>query len=166
MTPPDRDLRTGRRVCLPAVMSSATLLATAGTAVGAQARPVHRPVRAEPTIAEFTVPTPHAHPFHIVTGSDGNLWFTERDANKIARINPVNGVVTEFRVPTPGAPPQGIVNGPDGNVWFAEEPGNRVGRLNLTPAARRRVGPIHTAQSRERGGAEQPTADQPRRSRA
>src|SRR3954469_5047322 len=39
--------------------------------------------------------SPGARPFGITVGPDGNLWFTERGANRIGRIT-LAGVVTEF----------------------------------------------------------------------
>jgi virginiamycin B lyase len=38
--------------------------------------------------AEYAGPTAASGPFGIVAGSDGNLWFTEDDGNKIGRITP------------------------------------------------------------------------------
>lgn len=65
----------------------------------------------------------------IATGSDGNLWFTESDANEIGRATP-SGQLTEFPLPTPGSEPNAIVAGPDGALWFTEEGTNRVGRID------------------------------------
>jgi len=85
-------------------------------------------------IAEFSVPTAGAGPGGIVAGPEGDLWFTEIEANKIARITPAGAIVDEF--PVPGSLltelPAGIVLGPDGNLWFTELESNLVGRL--TPA--------------------------------
>ena len=47
------------------------------------------------TITEFSIPTAGSNPYDITAGPDGNLWFTEHDANKIGRITP-SGAVTEF----------------------------------------------------------------------
>ncbi len=85
--------------------------------------------RATPTISEFTVPSPRSVPFHITTGADGNLWFTERDANKIGRMTP-SGVFSEFQIPTPNSAPTGITLGPDDDVWFTKSTGNRIGRID------------------------------------
>ena len=70
-------------------------------------------------ITEFPILTASSGPFGIVTGPDGNLWFTEQTADKIARIT-TTGVITEFTVPTAASEPTGIVAGPDGNLWFTE----------------------------------------------
>ena len=85
------------------------------------------------TITEFSAGiTPGGAPWGIVTGPDGNLWFTQRGADRVGRITPA-GVVTEFSAGiTPGSGPRGIAAGPDGNLWFAEPDRNRVARI--TPA--------------------------------
>lgn len=69
----------------------------------------------------------------LAAGPDGNVWFTESNANKIGRVTP-SGQITEFAIPTDEARPSGIVTGPDGNVWFTEQ------RLN-SPAAIGRIDP-------------------------
>jgi virginiamycin B lyase len=71
------------------------------------------------TITEFPLPA-GSNPSGIVTGPDGNLWFTEFSVNpKVGRITTA-GAVTEFSVPRPDATPSGIVAGPDGNLWFTQ----------------------------------------------
>jgi streptogramin lyase len=71
-------------------------------------------------------------PFDIVPGPDGNMWFTEHDADQIGRITP-SGVVTEFFEDISlGSGPTGITSGPDGNLWFTEYDAGRIGRI--TPA--------------------------------
>src|SRR5260221_12992107 len=79
-------------------------------------------------IAEFAVPTPKGFPREIAAGSDGNLWFTENDGNKIGRITP-KGEITEFPIPTTASQPVGITGGPDGAVWFTEFKANQIGRI-------------------------------------
>ncbi len=83
-------------------------------------------------ITEFPVPTAGSAPLGIVSGSDGNLWFTEFSASKIGRITTA-GVVTEF--PTSGANPQLIAAGPDGNLWFPEATANKIGRITTAGVA-------------------------------
>ncbi len=80
------------------------------------------------TIDEFSSPTSNAGPAQITFGSDGNVWFTEINGNKIGRITP-SGIITEFSIPTTNSLPTGITSGPDGNLWFAESNGNRIGRI-------------------------------------
>ena len=85
----------------------------------------------QPTITEYPLPTFHAVPGRITQGSDGNLWFTETIANKIARIT-TNGTITEYPVPTANSEPQGIATGPDGALWFTEYSGNKIGRITTS----------------------------------
>jgi streptogramin lyase len=91
-----------------------------------------------PAAADFRDAAPHS----IVTGPDGNLWFTEQTADRIGRITP-DGTITEFGAgitPSPNqalpgvhqyqlAQPGDITKGPDGNVWFVEQFASRVGRV-------------------------------------
>jgi streptogramin lyase len=86
-----------------------------------------------PTITEFPVPTANSRPFEITAGPDGNLWFTEANANKIGMINPTTDVLTEFPVPTTNVGTTGITAGPDGNLWFGEfvyRSTNKIGMIN------------------------------------
>ena len=68
------------------------------------------------------------HPYSIVAGADGNLWFTDFATDAIGRITPT-GVVTTFTDPGLDGP-WSITLGPDGNVWFGASAS--VGRI--TPA--------------------------------
>src|SRR5690242_12956985 len=74
----------------------------------------------------FSVPTPASRPYQIVSGPDGNLWFTESDAGKIGRIT-TSGSITEFKVHA-GSGPYGITVGPDGNIWFTERFNNAIAK--------------------------------------
>jgi hypothetical protein len=76
---------------------------------------------------QFPIPTPGSHPYGIVAGIDGRLYFTEA-ANKIGRIT-TSGTITEF--PTPGSVPYGIVAGIDGNLYFADAVG-KIGRMTVS----------------------------------
>ena len=85
-----------------------------------------------PAISEFPVPTPTSRPSEITAGPDGDLWFTEQQANQIGRITPT-GQVTEFSAGiTPGSGPYGITAGPDGNIWFTESNASQIGRITST----------------------------------
>jgi virginiamycin B lyase len=73
---------------------------------------------------------PNSKPWNIATGSDGALWFTELDANKIGRIT-TGGTITEYTVPTANAAPYGITAGPDGAMWFTENNVSKIGRIAM-----------------------------------
>jgi streptogramin lyase len=97
-------------------------------------------------INEFPIPTNSSAPFGITAGPDGNLWFTEKDVNKIGRITPAGVVTGEFPVLTPNAEgPRLICAGPDGNLWFTEQGANNIGRI--TPSGTVTEFPVPTASS-------------------
>jgi len=58
-------------------------------------------------------------PIWMAFGPDGNIWFTEDDADVVARMT-LSGVETDFITPTNGSFPTGITAGTDGNMWFTE----------------------------------------------
>jgi streptogramin lyase len=86
-------------------------------------------------ITEYPIPSNSGSANQIVTGPDGNLWFTENDpvSNAIGRITP-SGQITEYKIPTSGANPFGITVGPDKNLWFTEEFGDKIGQI--TPSGK------------------------------
>jgi streptogramin lyase len=71
-------------------------------------------------------------PYTIVSGQDGNLWFTWGEW-RIGRMSP-EGAVTEFRLSSvaPKPIPIGIAAGPDGNLWFTEAGSNKIGRMTTS----------------------------------
>lgn len=82
---------------------------------------------------EFPIPTANSQPWGIAAGSDGALWFTEKSADKIARI-PTTATaskpnITEFPVPTASAAPFGIASDSNGYMWFTESKAAQVGRM-------------------------------------
>src|SRR5262249_6820820 len=60
--------------------------------------PIPGPVFSEIPIVP-TYPRPNSVPVAIVTGPDGNLWFTEQARNQIGRITPDGVTITEFAIP-------------------------------------------------------------------
>jgi hypothetical protein len=88
-------------------------------------------------VTHFNVPTPIPEPgtpglAGIAGAADGNVWFAEIGANKIAEITPA-GAFTEFALGTSpnGLPatPRGVAAGPQGTVIFIEEVRNRLGQI-------------------------------------
>ena len=88
---------------------------------------VYSPTVAFAQVTEFSVPTAASSPFGIVSGPDGNLWFTEYTADKIGRATTA-GVITEFAF-SAGFGPAGVTTGPDGNLWACGFSGNKVARV-------------------------------------
>jgi streptogramin lyase len=92
----------------------------------------HRPKQqttANIQITEYILPSTQSQPYRIVTGSDGNIWFTELSSHEIGRITP-SGHITEFPIskePTTEDRSRGLAVGIDGNIWFTEYYKNVIG---------------------------------------
>src|SRR6266536_6550267 len=80
------------------------------------------------SVTEFPLPHPESRPYSIVTGPDGNLWFTESDRSAIGRITPT-GEITEFDTPDPGQPPLRDHGRYRRQPLVTEEIGNNIVRL-------------------------------------
>ena len=95
-------------------------------------------------ITEYPLPKATSSPGGIAAGPDGNMWFTEPNANRIGWITPA-GVITEYPLPKAGSTPSGITAGPDVNMWFTEMNGERIGRISptATPTAVKYPCPIN-----------------------
>ncbi|HEY5173597.1 MAG TPA: PQQ-binding-like beta-propeller repeat protein [Acidimicrobiia bacterium] len=72
--------------------------------------------------------TASSAPYDVAVGQNGQIFFTEKNANKIGRMT-LTGAVNEFPVPTATSAPTGIVAGPDGDIWFSESARAKVGRM-------------------------------------
>ncbi|MHB8312787.1 MAG: Vgb family protein [Candidatus Dormibacteria bacterium] len=117
--------RTGRRTYLVAALGVLELLALVLAASPASASGLG-------TITEYrTGLTSNANPFGITAGPDGNLWFTELNADNIGKITPA-GTITEY--PVGSVSPLGITAGPDGNLWFTEYTANKIGKITTAGA--------------------------------
>lgn len=85
------------------------------------------------TITEIPLPTANSGAMGIVSGPDGNLWFTE-PGTKIGRITSY-GLITEFPLPS-NMYRSGIASGPDGNLWITEVSSysikNKIARITPT----------------------------------
>lgn len=84
-------------------------------------------------IREFVVPTAGSGPNGIAVGPDGNVWFTESSANRIARIT-TNGVITEFPLSGGADGPAGIATGSDGRLWFCASGSQQIGAMTTNGA--------------------------------
>jgi streptogramin lyase len=85
-----------------------------------------------PTGVITAIPMPNIDfaPSFMTFGPDGNLWITEFNNNKIARMT-LGGTTSEFPVITPNSDLTDITTGPDGNLWIIASSG-KVDRI--TPA--------------------------------
>jgi streptogramin lyase len=89
-----------------------------------------------PTITEYALSDPTAHPWNMTTGPDGNIWFTEKWGNKVGYINPTTRNITEFNLSNVAPPgynyPEGIATGPDGNIWVADENSGQISKITTS----------------------------------
>ena len=76
------------------------------------------------------IASPESAPRVIALGADGNLWFSEHLASKMARITP-KGEITEFAIPSSDSQPRAIALGADGNIWFSEFNTSKIGRITV-----------------------------------
>ena len=79
-------------------------------------------------IAEFGAPG--SDPAQIQAGSDGNLWFSDRNG-AVGRVA-TNGTITKFTSGlNPGSAVRSIAMGRDGNMWFSDPGTTRaIGVIN------------------------------------
>jgi virginiamycin B lyase len=67
----------------------------------------------------------------IVSGVDGNLWFTENSGSAIGTIT-TSGTLTVYPIPTLTSSPWFITSGPDGDLWFTENSTGQLGRVTTS----------------------------------
>jgi len=84
--------------------------------------------------AEYPISSPtNSGPF-LITVDGANVWFTEREANRIGRLNAITGHIDEFD--GHGLPANaGLADlnvAPDGSVWIAGQYAKRLYRLVIT----------------------------------
>ncbi len=97
----------------------AALVLTLGALVGTPAAP------ASAAVTVYPVPTSAAGLSRIVTAPDGNMWFVERDVNKIGRITPA-GAITEYNLPPTTTGTASVMDldiAPDGSLWVVYDQG-------------------------------------------
>ena len=86
-------------------------------------------------ILEYKTPTPNSSPADLAIDSQGNVWFTEWNGNRIGRLVPpqarsqTSDGITEYELPHPNSKPRYLTIAKNGMIWFTEG-ANRIGRLN------------------------------------
>jgi streptogramin lyase len=93
---------------------------------------------ADPSNAGKTITLPAA-PNDLVIDAHGNIWFTELNANDIARLDPHSGAIRQFALTTSSKSqtlnPYGIAIDAQGRVWFTEVSSNSFGWLDPATGA-------------------------------
>ena len=73
-------------------------------------------------MSEYSVPTPASAPLAITVGPNGVVWFTESNASKLARFDPVAQSFAEYVVPGVGDM-WGVTLDHNGYVWLTQYSG-------------------------------------------
>lgn len=76
----------------------------------------------------YQLPSPNSEPYRLAL-ADGSVWFTQRQGNRIGRLEIADGSITEYDVPTPGSGPNGIDIASDGRVWFVQSQSDQLAVL-------------------------------------
>ena len=86
-------------------------------------------------VLEYHTPTPDSSPSDLAFDAQGNLWFTELNANRIGKLDPAKAKsltsegITEYELPHPNIKPHFLTIAKNGMIWFTEG-ANRIGSLN------------------------------------
>jgi streptogramin lyase len=82
----------------------------------------------------FSIASPGAMPSSIVTGPDGNLWFTDFGNGTIGTISPsapAGTVAKTYALTNSSLNPMSITSGPNGHLWYTEQGsgGGKIGEM-------------------------------------
>jgi virginiamycin B lyase len=80
-------------------------------------------------LTKFYPPT-KGKPQRIQVDSDGIVWFTERQGNRIGRFDPKTEAFKEFPLPGPEASPYAIGIDRDHMIWYSSHEQDTLGRLD------------------------------------
>ena len=84
------------------------------------------------TLGLYNEPGTGRSPEDIISGPDGQLWFTDTSQQTIYSMT-TGGVFKAFKIPSTMALGGPLAFGPDGKLWFATT--NGLGRLTITSGA-------------------------------
>ena len=86
-------------------------------------------------VLEYHTPTRDSSPADLAFDAQGNLWFTELNANRIGKLDPAKAKsltsqgITEYELPQPNSKPHFLTIAKNGLIWFTEG-ANRIGSLD------------------------------------
>jgi virginiamycin B lyase len=81
------------------------------------------------SVSEWVLPGEGTSPMGILFDNAGNLWITERLANRLTKMS-ASGETRSYPLPTPDAWPTGIAMDQQGRIWFTETKGDKIGYLD------------------------------------
>ena len=80
-------------------------------------------------VTTFQPPT-NGKPQRLKIDTDGMVYFSERQGNKIGRLDPKTGAFEEFPLPGPEASPYAIAIDHDHMIWYSSHEQDTLGRLD------------------------------------
>ena len=80
-------------------------------------------------LTTFQPPT-NGKPQRLAIATDGTIWFTERQGNKLGHLDPVSGAIKEFELPGPEASPYAINIDPQGMIWYPSHEMDTMNRFD------------------------------------
>jgi streptogramin lyase len=71
------------------------------------------------------------YPQEIITGPDGNLWYTVGNIARVGAINTNGANIQTIALPNPNSAPEDLTTNKDGSIWFTEfsPVANKIGRI-------------------------------------
>lgn len=79
-------------------------------------------------ITQFDIPTKRSMPHNVTFSPQGQVWYSERNTNKIGTLDPKTGQMKEFPIPSDLNRPTPTVVDKKGNVWWGT--GDTLARLD------------------------------------
>ena len=89
-------------------------------------------------VKEYKIPTQCTQPLAIVTDPEGNIWFTQTNAGRIAKFDPTTEVFTEYKNPKwvngTRSMMWGIDYSSDASLWFTDEATDAIWKFSINDA--------------------------------
>jgi virginiamycin B lyase len=86
-------------------------------------------------VKEYKIPTPCTQPLAIVTDPEGNVWFAQTNAGRIAKFDPTTEVFTEYENPqwpkSTTSMMWGIDYSPDASLWFTDDTTDGIWKFSI-----------------------------------
>ncbi len=86
-------------------------------------------ISADGVMKTFQPPT-DGKPQRLQVDSDGSVYFSERQGNKIGKLDPDTGAFKEYPLPGPEASPYAVGIDRDHNIWYSSHEQDTLGRLD------------------------------------
>jgi len=91
--------------------------------------------RSNAFVQEYKIPIPCTQPLAITTDPEGNVWFTQANAGRVAKFVPSTEEFTEYENPKWPAGGRsmmwGIDYSPDGSIWFTDEATDAIWQFSI-----------------------------------